>query len=59
VFGGGAEGWIKPKFAIFGEVNLARIRGVDERGGEGQIDDRLRSLMGGVRFKIGRHSPKP
>jgi outer membrane protein with beta-barrel domain len=54
VYGGGGEGWITKRVAIFGEFNLARIKGVDERGGEGQIDDRLRTLMGGVRVRLGR-----
>ena len=54
VYGGGAEGWITNRVAIFGEFNLAKIKGTDERGGEGQIDDRLRSFMGGLRVRLGR-----
>jgi Outer membrane protein beta-barrel domain len=54
VFGGGGEGWITHRVALFGEVNVARIKGVDERGGEGHIDDRMRSLMGGMRVRLGR-----
>jgi hypothetical protein len=54
VFGGGAEGWITNRVAIFGEVNLATIKGDDERGGEGKIDDRLRAVMGGLRIRLGR-----
>jgi opacity protein-like surface antigen len=54
VFGGGGEGWITNRVAIFGEFNFARIKGTDERGGEGQIDDRLHSLMAGLRIRLGR-----
>jgi hypothetical protein len=54
VYGGGAEGWITNRVAIFGEFNLANIRGTDERGGEGKVDDRLRSFMGGMRVRLGR-----
>ena len=54
MYGGGAEGWITNRVAIFGEFNLAKVKGTDERGGEGQIDDRLRSFMGGLRVRLGR-----
>lgn len=54
VYGGGFEGWVNNRVAIFAEFNFARIKGVDERGGEGQIDDRLRTVMGGLRVRLGR-----
>jgi hypothetical protein len=53
LFGGGAEGWITSRVAIFGELGLAKLRGDAEGGGEALIDDRLRLLLGGVRVHIG------
>ena len=54
VYGAGFEGWINNRTAIFAEFNLAKIKGSDERGGEGQIDDRFRTLMAGLRVHLGR-----
>jgi opacity protein-like surface antigen len=54
LFGGGAEGWITSRVAIFGELGLAKLRGDAEGGGEALIDDRVRLLLGGVRVHIGR-----
>jgi hypothetical protein len=54
VFGGGGEGWITSRVAIFGELSLAKLRGDAEGGGEARIDDRVRLLLGGVRIHLGR-----
>lgn len=53
LFGGGLEGWVSSRVAIFGEGSLARIRGDAEGGGEALIDDRLRLLVAGLRIHIG------
>jgi hypothetical protein len=54
LFGGGGEGWITSRVAIFGEFNLANLKGDAEGGGEAFIDERLRLFMGGIRLHIGR-----
>ena len=53
VAGGGAEAWIKPKIALYGELGFAKIRGDARGGGEAQIDDRARFILGGVRVRLG------
>lgn len=54
IYGGGAEGWITPKVAIFGEVSLTKVKGSAEDGGEGFVDDRLRFFGFGVRIRLSR-----
>ncbi len=54
LFGGGLEGWVTPRVAIFGEAGLARMKGDAEGGGEAFLDERLRLLVGGIRVHIGR-----
>ena len=54
LFGGGAEIWIKPRFAIYGEVWRAALKGSNLDAAEGSIDDRLTFIMGGVRVHLGR-----
>lgn len=53
VAGGGAEAWIKPKVAIYGELGFAKISGEATGGGEAMIDDRARFILGGVRVRLG------
>lgn len=53
VAGGGAEAWIKPKIALYGELGFAKIRGDARGGAEVQIDDRARFILGGVRVRLG------
>jgi opacity protein-like surface antigen len=52
--GGGIEGWVTPKVALYGEVTLSKIKGKAEDGGEGFVDDRLRFLGFGVRILLSR-----
>jgi hypothetical protein len=54
LFGGGLEGWVTSRVALFGEFDLANLKGDAEGGGEAFIDDRLRLFMGGIRLHIGR-----
>lgn len=51
-FGGGLEGWISERFALYGEANLTKIKGEDRRSGSIEIDDTVRSFLFGVRFRI-------
>ena len=53
VYGGGAEIWVKPRFAIFGELDFARLKGDATDESEAKIDDQARSLLVGVRVHIG------
>jgi hypothetical protein len=53
-FGGGLEGWINNRFAIYGEFNVIRLKGDDEdEVGEGRISDHVTAFIGGVRVRIG------
>jgi hypothetical protein len=54
IYGGGAEGWITPKVALYGEVSLTKVKGDAEDGGEGLVDDRLRFIGFGVRIRLSR-----
>ena len=53
VYGGGAEIWVKPRVAIFGEVDFAKVKGNATDESEAKIDDRARSLLVGIRLHIG------
>ena len=54
VFGGGGEVWVGPVFALYGELGFAALKGKNEAGGEGVLDDRLRFIAFGARVHIGR-----
>ena len=51
-YGGGAEVWIK-KAAIYGELDLASIKGKATGGGEAKIDDRATAILDGLRLHVG------
>lgn len=53
VYGGGAEIWVKPRVAIFGELDFAKVKGDATDESEVTIDDRARSLLVGIRVHIG------
>ena len=53
VYGGGAEIWVKPKVALFGELDFARLKGKATDDSEFTIDDRARSVIVGIRVHIG------
>jgi opacity protein-like surface antigen len=53
-FGGGMELWIARSVALYGDLNFLAIKGKDEAGGEGRIDDRLRFVSFGARVHIGK-----
>lgn len=52
-FGGGLEGWVSSRVAIFGEGGISRLKGKAVGGGEALIDDRLRLVLAGLRIHIG------
>ena len=53
-FGGGLEGWINNRFAIYGEFDVIRLKGNDSDDvGEGRMDDHVTAFLGGVRIRIG------
>ena len=54
LYGGGAEGWVTPKVAIYGELSLTKVKGDAEDGGEGFVDDKLRFFTFGVRIRLSR-----
>ena len=51
-FGGGLEGWITERFALYGEAGSTRIKGKERRSRVIEIDDTLRHYTFGVRFRI-------
>ena len=54
IFGGGIEIWVSRSFAIFGEFDHAAVKGSDVDHGEARIDDRITSVLGGLRVHLGK-----
>jgi hypothetical protein len=54
VYGGGVEGWVTKKVALYGEVSRAKIKGPAEDKGEGFVDDHLRFFSFGARILLSR-----
>jgi len=53
VFGGGVEVWAFKRAAIFGEVNVPKLKTAPRGGGEGGLDDRAFVAIAGARVRIG------
>ncbi len=53
-FGGGVEFWPTRFVALYGEAGFIKLKGSDLDEGEGVLDDRLTTLMVGVRVRLGR-----
>jgi hypothetical protein len=53
VYGGGAEIWVKPRVAIFGQLDFAKVKGKATDDSEFTIDDRARTVIAGIRVHIG------
>jgi hypothetical protein len=51
-FGGGLEGWISNRLALYGEAGIAQMKGKERLSEVIQVDDRLTYYMLGVRFRI-------
>jgi hypothetical protein len=54
LFGGGFEVWLSRWAAIHAEVAFAPMRGGDVDGGEAIARDRLMTIVGGVKVRVGR-----
>jgi hypothetical protein len=53
LFGGGAETWLARRFAVYGEVALARLSSSNVDGPEGVIDDFGRFVVFGAKVHVG------
>ncbi len=51
-FGGGMEGWITERFAIYGEVGQTKIKGKERLAEVIRIDDSLTHYMVGLRVRV-------
>jgi hypothetical protein len=54
LFGGGIEGWVTNRFAIYGEAGYLQLKGSPVGGGESGLNDRVTLLLLGVRIHLGR-----
>jgi hypothetical protein len=54
MFGGGGEYWITRWLGVYGEVSRLALKGGNRDVGEGSVDERITSVVGGIRFSIGR-----
>lgn len=53
-FGGGGELWIRPRLALYGEFNVAALKGEAIGEAEAIMDERITSFLFGLRFGLGR-----
>jgi hypothetical protein len=53
LFGGGMEVWLKPSLAVYVDGGLGGLKGTNRDGGEGELDDKLRYIVIGAKFRIG------
>lgn len=56
VYGGGGEVWVSRPLALFGELNVIKLKGNATGGGEGRLRDRMTSLNFGIRIRIGANA---
>jgi hypothetical protein len=52
--GGGGEVWMGTTFGLYADLTFVRVSGDDKAGGEGRLDELLRTLAFGARIHIGR-----
>jgi hypothetical protein len=52
MFGGGVEAWIWKKVAIYSDVGVMRLKGDAENGGEVKMNDHIRFLFIGGKFRL-------
>jgi len=55
-FGGGFELWMSRYLAAYAEADFTQLRGSDPNGGEGEAEDRVTTILGGLKLHIGRLS---
>jgi hypothetical protein len=53
-FGGGFEIWPNKHFALYGEGLSLGVRGGSRDGADGEAADRVTSIVGGVRIRLGK-----
>jgi hypothetical protein len=51
--GGGLEGWVTRRFAIYGEANYGALKGGARDDGEGEMDERISAIRFGIRIRLG------
>jgi hypothetical protein len=54
VFGGGVDVWTKWPIAIYGQFQIAGLKGDDRSGGEARINDKMTLIVVGVRYRLSR-----
>ena len=54
LFGGGIEAWVAPRFALYGQFDLAGVKGDSDVESQGRIDNRLMIVTAGIRVHLGR-----
>lgn len=52
LFGGGIEGWVSPRFALFGDATFYKLEGAAKTGTDIPMDGRVFNVVAGIRLKI-------
>jgi hypothetical protein len=52
LFGGGIEGWVSPRFALFGDASFYKLKGPAKTGTDIPLDGRVFTVVAGIRLKI-------
>jgi hypothetical protein len=52
LFGGGLEGWVSPRFALFGDATYYQLEGPAKSGTDIPMDGRVFNVVVGIRLKI-------
>lgn len=53
-YGGGLEAWLKPWFALYGEIDRTKVKGPAEGDDTLELKDTAMSFVGGIRIHIGK-----
>lgn len=51
-YGGGIEAWVTPRFALYGEANIGRLKGEARDNTTAEFENAMRSYLFGARFRI-------
>ena len=52
LFGGGIEGWVSPRFALFGDGSFYKLEGKAKSGTDIPIDGHVFTVVAGIRLKV-------
>ena len=52
LFGAGIEGWVSPRFALFGDASFYKMKGAAETGTDIPMDGRVFNVVAGIRLKV-------